>query len=116
MDKIFLWLGFTPKSEKEYWDYFAQSDGTPLFCLDTGLEWLDEDFMGYYYNRESDDLRTAIENTPESGLYDAMYDLCISKGITKANAMFYYTGSDIDTLDETIKYNDLTFIGVFDWL
>jgi hypothetical protein len=30
--------------------------------------------------------------------------------------MFYYTGDDIKTLDETKKYNDLTFIGVFDWL
>jgi hypothetical protein len=116
MDKIYLWLGFTSKSEEEYWNYFSQGDKIPQFCLDTGLEWLDEDFMGYYYNKYSDDLRTAIENTPESSLYDTIYNLCINKGVKKANAMFYYTGDDIKTLDETKKYNDLTFIGVFDWL
>lgn len=115
MDKIFLWLGFTSKSEKEYWDYFSQNNGIAQFCGDVGLEWLDEDFIGYYYNKDSDNLRTAIENTPDSSLYDIMYNLCISKGIKTANAMFYYTGDNISPIDETKKYNDLTYIGVFDW-
>ncbi|MDR2904520.1 MAG: immunity 22 family protein [Helicobacteraceae bacterium] len=115
MNKIFLWVGFTSKSEQEYWDYFSPKNGQPQFCFDTDLDWLDEDFMGYYYSNDTDDLKIAIENTPESGLYDIMYDSCISKGIKKANAMFYYTGNDIDVINENRKYNDLTFIGVFDW-
>lgn len=115
MNKIYLWLGFTTKSEKEYWDYFSDDNGTPQFCLDTGLDWLDQDFMGYYYNEVSQDLRTAIENTPESGLFDSMYDTSVKKGIDKVNAMFYYTGDEIQSLNENRKYNDLIFIGVFDW-
>ncbi|MDR1284800.1 MAG: immunity 22 family protein [Campylobacteraceae bacterium] len=56
-----------------------------------------------------------MENTPESALYDNMYKACIDKNINQANAMFYYTGDDIESLDEDKKYNDLTFIGVFEW-
>jgi hypothetical protein len=44
-----------------------------------------------------------------------MYKACIDKNINQANAMFYYTGDDIESLDEDKKYNDLTFIGVFEW-
>jgi len=115
MDKIYLWLGLTSKSEKEYWDYFSKNVELPQFCIDTGLEWIDDDFMGYYYSKDTDDIRTAIENTPESDHFETIYNLCVSKGIEKANAMFYYTGSDIEKIDENRKYNDLTFIGVFDW-
>ena len=115
MDKIYVWIGFTTKSEKEYWDYFSQEDGKPQFCIDTGVDWLDEDFMGYYYSTDSEDLREAVENTPESGLYDTIYEDCINKGIENANAMFYYTGDEIEKIDENKKYNDLTFIGVYDW-
>jgi hypothetical protein len=115
MDKIYLWLGLTKKTEEEYWNYFYTKNGTPQFCLDVGLNWLDEDFMGYYYNKDTNDLKTAIENTPESGLYDIMYTACIDKNIKQANAMFYYTGDDIKIIDENKKYNDLIFIGIFEW-
>jgi hypothetical protein len=115
MDKIYLWIGFTNKTEEEYWNYFQSEDGISRFCLDVGLEWFDQDFMGYYYNKDSHEIKTAIENTPESALYDSMLQACREKGIQQANAMFYYTGDDIEAIDENKKYNDLTFVGVFDW-
>lgn len=117
MNKIYIWIGATLKNEDDYWNYFYTPifDDMSQFCLDVGLSWLDEDFMGYYYNKHSDSLQEAIENTPESGLYGSITEVCISMGITKANAMFYYTGNDIITVDPTRKYNDLNYIGVFDW-
>ena len=115
MNKIYLWLGFTTKSEEEYWDYFSDNDGTPQFCIDTNLDWLDQDFMGYYYNADSDNLQNTVENTPESGLYEVMLEAASKKKISKANAMFYYTGDDIVSVDENKTYNDLIFVGVFDW-
>jgi hypothetical protein len=114
MDKIYLWVGLI-NTEEDYWNYFKSKNGIPQFCLDTGLDWLDEDFIGYYYNKDSNELKMAIENTPESGLYDIMLKACIDKGIKQANAMFYYTGDDIQNIDEDKKYNGLNYIGVFDW-
>jgi hypothetical protein len=61
MNKIYLWLGLTTKTEEEYWNYFYI---TPQFCLDVGLDWLDEDFMGYYYSKNTNDLKRQLKIRP----------------------------------------------------
>ncbi|MBC8137522.1 MAG: immunity 22 family protein [Fibrella sp.] len=42
-------------------------------------------------------------------------EACDAKGFTKANAMFFYTDAELQIPDPNKKYNDLTYIGVFDW-
>jgi hypothetical protein len=42
MDKIYLWIGLTNKTEEEYWNYFYQKGEKPQFCFDAGLEYLME--------------------------------------------------------------------------
>ncbi|MDR0604324.1 MAG: immunity 22 family protein [Bacteroidales bacterium] len=115
MNKIYLWIGLFNKTEEEYWEYFYSKNGIPQFYRDVGFDWLDEDFIGYYLNKDSNELKTVIENTPESGLYDVMLEACVNKGIKQANAMFYYTGDDIKNIDENKIYNGLKYIGMFDW-
>lgn len=70
--------------------------------------------MGYYYNKDSDDLREAVESTPESALYGTFYEDCLKKGIERANALFIIQEMK-KSVNENKKYNDLTFIGVYDW-
>jgi hypothetical protein len=94
LNNIYLWLGLTKKTEEEYWNCFSKKMKPHSSAL--MLDWLDEDFIGYYYNKNTNDLETAIENTLESGLYDIMYKVCMDKNIKQANAMFYYTGDDIE--------------------
>lgn len=114
MDKINIWIGLTDKSEEDFYDYFnSEKDTTCGFCLDIGEESYDEDFIGIHYDSENTDLDKIIDETPDSGLYSVLKQICKSKGINKANAMFYYT-EDLD-IDRSIKYNSLTHIGEFDW-
>ena len=53
LDKIFLWLGNTYKTEQEFYDYFkldySENEDKQVcgFCLDIGKKWYDEDFIGY---------------------------------------------------------------------
>lgn len=113
--KLHFWVGLTQLSEQRYWDYFDASHGLPQFCKDIGLEWLDQDFMGYYFNQQNTDLKLIIENTPEPDHYQVMLEDCIEKGLNKANAMFYYWGDESILVDQNKKYNTLTYIGNYDW-
>ena len=133
MDKIHIWIGVFTETEKEYWDYFDQSQAYVFdkngkerdendrifsnFSKDIGLinEMYDPDFIGNYYNKNSDDLDTAINETPDSSLYNIIKETCIKKGINKANAVFYYTDGELKIKEPDMKYNGLTYIGCFDW-
>ncbi|MEL4445332.1 immunity 22 family protein [Acinetobacter baumannii] len=113
--KLHLWLALTEISEQEYWDYFDDSEGLPNFCKEVGLDWLDQDFMGYYFDKEVDDLKFIIEETPEPEYHEKMLKDCLEKGINKANAMFYYWGDDPIKVSKDKKYNTLTYIGEYEW-
>ena len=54
IDKIFLWIGRTSKSQKQFDEYFEldysedrQNRKVCGFCKDIGEKWYDEDFIGY---------------------------------------------------------------------
>lgn len=132
MDKIHIWIGLFLKSEHEYWNYFDQSKAYAFdengrerneterqysqFSKDIGEPTMyDPDFIGIYYNGTSNDLDLAIEATPDSGLYESIKEHCLEMGIESANAMFYYTDSELTLTRPERKYNELTYIGCFDW-
>jgi len=83
-------------------DYFDDSNGLPKFCKEVGLDWLDQNFMGYYYDERSNDVRSLIDDTPEPDHHDKMLKGCLDKGIKDANAMFYYWGDDLIKIDKDI--------------
>jgi len=113
MDKINIWIGQTEKSLKDFNKYFDLSNDLCDFCKDIGEEWYDEDLIGVYFNSKCNNLNAAIEETPDSSLYTEIKNICLSKDITTANAMFYY--SDELEIDKDKKYNSLIYIGQFDW-
>ncbi|MFI8147066.1 immunity 22 family protein [Acinetobacter sp. ABJ_C5_2] len=113
--KIHLWLGLTEINEQEYWCYFDDSKELPKFCKEVGLDWLDQDFMGYYFDKELDDLKFIIEETPDPDHHEKIIKDCLKKGINKANAMFYYWGGDPIKVSRDKKYNTLTYIGEYEW-
>lgn len=113
---LHIWIGLTDISEKGYWDYFDDSDGLPIFCQEVGLDWLDQDFMGYYFDLNKErNLDFIIQKTPESGFYEIIKNDCIKKGVLNANAMFYYWGMDLLNIDKDITYNTLKYIGSYKW-
>ncbi|WP_289064368.1 immunity 22 family protein [uncultured Zobellia sp.] len=114
MDKINIWIGFTEKSEEEFYDYFnLEKESSCGFCMDIGEDPYDEDFIGIYYDKENGNINDAIEDTPDSGLYSTIKEICKLKKIDKANAMFYYT--DALDINPDKQYNSLIYIGQFDW-
>ncbi|RZJ93795.1 MAG: hypothetical protein EOO60_04485 [Hymenobacter sp.] len=121
MSKIHVWLGMSSKSKEEFSRYFEinQADkeagvGASQFDKDIHIKWYDDDLIGVYYSA-SDDLDAALDELPTSpASIQAIYDKCAELSITQANAMFYYEDVDLQIADPEKKYNDLTYIGVFD--
>lgn len=60
LDKIFLWLGKTSKTQEQFDEYFEldyseDKDNREIcgFCTDIDKKWYDEDFIGYLkFNQE----------------------------------------------------------------
>jgi len=132
MSEIHIWIGFTTKTHQEFDQYFDQKNAflfdaqgnekdpsqivLSQFSKDLGkLYSFDEDFLNIYYNPGSDDLQLALEELSDIDLPELLKDICYSKGIKKANAMFSYTDADLQVNDVDKKYNDLTYLGVFEW-
>ena len=132
MSKIHIWIGFTTKTQEEFDKYFDQKNAFMFddkgnekgpseiilsqFSKDVGKSHaFDEDFLNIYYNPNSDDLQLALEELSDTDLLELLKDICSSKGITKANAMFFYTDAELQVNDLDKKYNDLIYLGVFDW-
>lgn len=132
MSKIHVWIGLTEKTQKKFNQYFDQKNAflfdsqgneknpseitLSQFSKDLGKSTsFDEDFLTIYYNPDSDDLNLALEELADVDSPKLLIEACDAKGITKANAMFFYTDAEIHIPDPNKKYNDLTYIGVFDW-
>ncbi|MGI4737445.1 MAG: immunity 22 family protein [Janthinobacterium lividum] len=121
MSKIHVWLGMSSKSEEEFSRYFEinQADkeagiGASQFDKDIHIKWYDDDLIGVYYST-SDDLAAALDELPTSPpSIQAISDKCAALDITHANALFYYEDADLRVVDSTKKYNELTYLGIFD--
>ena len=131
MSKIHIWVGLTDTSKTEFDKYFDQQnsflidpktnetkDETELvfsnFFTDLDREEMfDEDFLSIVFNEDSN-LETLLEEV-QLDIDEDLLEICNEKGIKNANAMFFYTDSELEVIDKIKKYNDLTYIGVFDW-
>jgi hypothetical protein len=117
--KFSLWIGKTDKSRDEWWSYFKGSDesdpSSPILqSLDTlGIDF---DFWGSHLTAgmKPTPIPEVLKELPHSKDSEPLIlEKCKSIGLEEANALFYYLGA-IFKGDESILYNDLHFIGVFD--
>ena len=113
--KLNLWIGLTEITENQYWQYFDDNNGKAEFCKQVGLDWLNQDFMGYFFSNIPVDIEQVINETPEPNHHKKMLEDCLKLGIKKANAMFYYWGENPINSEHTKKYNTLFYIGAYDW-
>ena len=117
MSKVHVWIGYTTKSKLEFSRYFIINENTgSSFCSDLNIAWYDEDLIGVYKSDFNDNLQTTLEELPISpDEIIKAYHICLNMNITKANAMFNYADADLAVLDLKKKYNDLIYIGCYDW-
>ncbi|OZG49998.1 hypothetical protein BOCO_0515 [Bombiscardovia coagulans] len=127
-----LWIGTTYEPADEFntyfeLDYSEEDMDSPNykicgFCKDTGNIWYDEDFIGYPdHLKEEVDIGTLVDELIDSDLdcREQIVNACHELGITKANAVIWYTAeSKYDsefTLHKPYKdsYNGLKYVGVF---
>ena len=125
MSKVHIWVGSSSKSDKEFGKYFKLDDQNKdldspnykicQFCLDLGLTTYDDDFIGVYKTEDIQKVSIFLEELSVSDTeYKKIDQLCLEKGFSKINAMFYYTDSELEIRDSEKKYNDLTYLGYFD--
>lgn len=119
LDKIFLWLGNSTKTEQEFNNYFkldySENENKEIcgFCLDIGKKWYDEDFIGYLKFPDNTDILEILEEVPiNSSEKEIVIKKCNELGLNTANAVYWYSG-EIETPKSDKTYNDLNFIGEF---
>ena len=128
--QLHLWVGKTLKSQQDFDKYFDQTNAF-MFDLD-GREKseeeiilsqfsieiekqasFDEDFLSIYYGGVNYNLDEALVEVQDSDDFEKMKKACEEKGVIEANAMFFYTDSELNISNDKKKYNDLTYIGKF---
>lgn len=122
MTKIHVWIGMTTKSREEFSEYFvinpADRDagiGASQFDKDIHIQWYDDDLIGVYYSEETDSLEQALDELPVSpDTVEQVRGKCAEMKIDKANALFYYEDAELEITDSNKKYNQLTYVGVFE--
>lgn len=121
MAKIHVWLGMSSKSREEFSHYFeinpANRDagiGASQFDQDIRINWYDDDLIGVYYS-STPTLEDALDELPTSpASLAAIRNKCRALSITEANALFYYEDAELEIVEPDKKYNELTYLGVFD--
>lgn len=125
LDRVFLWLGNTNKSQSEITEYFkldysVEGDFDDPnykicgFCKDINEKWYDEDFIGYLKFNDNLSIEEILEEVPIA-LYerDKILSICKELNIEEVNATFWYSG-EIEAPSKDITYSGLNFIGEFD--
>ena len=121
MTKIHVWAGITSQNKHDFTRYFeinhADRDtgiGASQFDKDIHIKWYDDDLIGVYYSSETE-LDTALDELPTSqNSLTSIREKCLELGVTEANALFYYEDAELSITEPNKKYNELTYIGVFD--
>lgn len=121
MTKIHVWAGKTSQNGDDFSQYFeinsADKDagiGASQFDKDIHIQWYDDDLIGVYHS-DTNDLDAALDELPTSkSLLATIREKCLALGITEANALFYYQDAELEITEPDKKYNELTYIGVFD--
>lgn len=123
-----LWIGNDYSEESKYMSYFKLDYSTQgdfddsdykqcQFCIDVGLDWYDEDFIGIIPRFERKvDLDTLLNKSPiKAKEKESVKKRCVELGIEKANTIFWYASPDFK-LTPTCKnnYNVLKYIGVYE--
>jgi hypothetical protein len=119
MDKVFLWLGKTSKTQEAFDEYFkldySEDDTKKIcgFCKDIGKKWYDEDFIGYLRFDEEMSVTDILKDVPISpDDTDAILEKCKELNLESVNAVYWYSG-EIETPSHSKDYNELLFIGEY---
>jgi len=124
--KIHVWVGSNFSPEDEYLKYFELDYTADLgdpdykicdFCKDIGTDWYDEDFIGIIPRREKEVSVDEIikESSVDPGEMENLKAACLSQGITKANAIFWYSdGKTVVSKPIKSQYNGLKYVGLFE--
>ncbi|WP_149274988.1 immunity 22 family protein [Pareuzebyella sediminis] len=125
LDKVFIWLGETDKSQQQLEDYFRLDysvegnfdDPTYKicgFCKDIGEKWYNEDFVGYLKFKNSLSIQEILKHIPVA-LHESkkIMSICREMGIVKVNCSYWYSG-EIKIPSRHKSYNGINFIGEFD--
>ncbi|WP_223556335.1 immunity 22 family protein [Lysinibacillus sphaericus] len=124
--KVHIWVG--NNFEKDYEEYFELDYREDVeigdldyeicvFCKDIGKVFYDEDWIGYTQHSQEIDLDILINQDELSVTEETITkirEICIKKGVEKANAVFWYYDGDIMIKDKEKLYNKLPYIGMFD--
>lgn len=125
-DKVHLWIGTVNKTENEYLEYFKLDySGLDIddpdykvcgFCKDIGKRWYDEDFLGNIPLWEKDvELDEILVEAAVSEVdKEKVIAKCNELGIKKANAVLWYSESDLKIPDPNKSFNGLRYIGEFE--
>lgn len=125
-DKVHLWVGVNFDSESDYKKYFELDYSVDLddpeykvcrFCKDLGLRWYDEDFIGIIPRSTTEVSLDEIleESSVDPGELERVKVECMRQGITKANAIFWYSDGGVAVpRPYQESYNGLKYIGLFE--
>lgn len=125
-EKVHLWVGTNFEAESDYQKYFELDYSAELdeptykvcgFCKDIGIRWYDEDFIGIIPRSEQEiALDDLLKNsTLDPSELENVKAECANLGITKANAMFWYSDGGVDVSQPyKSNYNGLKYIGLFE--
>ncbi|MFK3909934.1 immunity 22 family protein [Pseudomonas monteilii] len=124
--KIHVWVGSNFSPEEEYLKYFELDYTADLgdpdykvcgFCRDIGTDWYDEDFIGIIPRREQEVSLDEIlsESSVDPSEKGALKTACLTLGINKANAIFWYSdGGTVIAEPIRSEYNGLRYVGLFE--
>jgi hypothetical protein len=123
MDTIHVWIGISDQGSETFYQYFAVNEmdrdagvGASQFDKDLKTNWYDDDLIGVYYSENDKALTSALAELPlaSEAVGYLLASRCRELNIDEANAMFYYTDSNLVVTDAAKKYNALTYLGAFD--
>lgn len=127
MSKIHIWIGHTNKDEDSYDEYFELDYSTEgdfddpdykpcQFCIDIGKKWYNEDFLGNIplFDEDVEITKLLGQTVLAKDEVANVISKCNNLGIEEANAVFYYTDSELNIQEPYQEnYNDLKYIGMF---
>ena len=116
MKNVFLWLGHTAQTETEFENYFRldYSNRSQVcgFCMDLGLTWYDEDFVGFLRFEADKSVAAILGDVPlAQSERNKVLARCKELGLHQANAVCWYSGEIFP--DSFKSYNGMKYIGQY---